>query len=195
MSVLSLETIVSDFADALRCVDAKGPVCKEFLPGIGPFGEKEAVQLAFQEMRKARPGSYDDARRLPGCNSATDIVIGCDWALEIKVARPYGNNGLLAEHWITNLLYPYKGNYSLLGDGMKLRDSGFSGRKAPIVYGFEHPTPETDLSTAINAFETIASKIVGLQLSERHERQLDGLVHPIHSRLMYGLRFSNRRSC
>lgn len=186
MSALSLDQIVSDFAEALRCVDAKSPVCKEFLPGIGPFGEREAVQLAFQEMLSARGGTYGTARpeKLPGCNSATDIVIGTDWALEIKVARPYGNNGLLAEHWITNLLYPYKGNYSLLGDGMKLRDSGFPGKKALIVYGFEHPTPETDVATAINAFELIANQIIGLSLSKRIERRVEGLVHPVHSRLI-----------
>lgn len=185
-SALDLETIIRDFSEALFRVDSRCPVCKEFMPGIGPFGEKQGVQMAFDEMRIMRPGAYDNAepRKLGGCSSPTDIVIDEDWALEIKVARPYGNNGELEGHWIQNVLYPYRGNYSMLGDGMKLRDAEFPGRKAIIVYGFEHPEPQTELETAIRAFELVASKVIGLQLSDRIERRSSGLVHPVHANMI-----------
>lgn len=185
-SSLDLNTIVGDFAEALRCADSKKPVCKAFRPGIGPFGEKEAVQLAFDEMRMTRPVPYDSARpaRLLGCPSSTDIVIGDEWAPEIKIARPYGDNGKLADHWILNLLYPYRGNFSLIGDGLKLRDADFPGRKGLIVYCFEHSEPQTEVETALRAFELVATQVIGLSLTPRIERRISSLVHPVHSNLI-----------
>ena len=40
-----LQNLAADFADALAAVDARGEIHKSFQPGIGPFGEADAMHL------------------------------------------------------------------------------------------------------------------------------------------------------
>jgi len=42
------------------------------------------------------------------------------WVIEVKIARPFGDNGKEAEAWSVNLLHPYAGNTSIIGDCLKL---------------------------------------------------------------------------
>ena len=85
-----------------------------------------------------------------------DLVITSEWALEFKLIRPFGDNGEEAEQWSENVLHPYDGSKSSIGDGLKLRDSSFSERKGLVVFGYEHSPPIIDLEVAILAFETVA---------------------------------------
>jgi hypothetical protein len=53
---------------------------KTFQPGVGPYGEGEALRLAVQQMRTQSPKLFSEARtkRLP------DVLIPGQWALEFK---------------------------------------------------------------------------------------------------------------
>jgi hypothetical protein len=180
---IELQQLVSDFADALAAVDAARPVHKTFQPGIGPFGEAEAVRAALSWLKTARNEDYSRAvvKKLP------DLLIPGEWAVELKVVRPFGDNGKPAERWSENVLYPYPGNTSSLGDCIKLLGSSLPERKAVLIFGYEHTPPKVDLEPAISSFEVIAREIVLILLSPRIEELRCGLVHPVHQQLrVYG---------
>jgi hypothetical protein len=107
---LPLSEFVSEFADALAAVDATRISHKQFQPGIGPFGEADAVRTALARLKKVSPNRYSNAvtKRLP------DLLIPHEWAVELKIIRPFGDNGNPAEHWSENILHPYPGNTSSL---------------------------------------------------------------------------------
>jgi hypothetical protein len=171
-----LKTVVDAFAEGLRHIDSGGSPHKGFQPGVGPYGEGEAVRLALQHMRAESPESFSEARtkRLP------DVLIPGQWALEFKIVRPFGDNGLPAEHWSENILHPYPGNTSSLGDCMKLLQSGLPERKGIVVFGYEHAEAVVPLDPAIRSFELLAAQIMQVKLTPRIERRIDGLVHPVH---------------
>jgi hypothetical protein len=91
----SLHLLAGDFADALSWVDADQLAHKQFAPGIGPFGEADAVRAALAKLRSVKPNLYADAivKRMP------DLLIPGKWALEFKIVRPYGDNGGLQTTW------------------------------------------------------------------------------------------------
>jgi hypothetical protein len=64
---------------------------------------------------------------------------------------------------------------SAVTDCVKPTESGFAGRKAVLIYGFDDPKPP--LMWLIEAFELIAGKHVNL--GDRHEAPLRNLIHPI----------------
>ena len=155
----SLESVVDAFASGLRAVDASGVAHKAFQPGVGPYGEADAVRAALERMRS--DSRFADARtkRLP------DMLIPGQWALEFKIIRPFGDNGLPAEHWSENILHPYPGNTSSLGDCLKLIMSGLPEHKGIIVFGYEHAKAVVPLDSAIRSFELLAHHILQIQLS------------------------------
>jgi hypothetical protein len=171
-----LGTFVDAFALGLQAVDASGVPHKQFKPGIGPYGEADAVRSALQHMRERQPELFTDAKtkRLP------DVLIPGQWALEFKIIRPFGDNGMPAEHWSENILHPYPGNTSSLGDCQKLLLSGLPERKGIIVFGYEHAQAIVPLDPAVRSFELLASQVMQFTLSPRIERKIDGLVHPVH---------------
>jgi hypothetical protein len=172
----SLKAIVDGFAEALCAIDGSRVPHKSFKPGVGPYGEGEAIRLALEHMRSQSPGLFSAARikRLP------DVLIPGQWALEFKIVRPFGDNGLPAEHWSENILHPYPGNTSSLGDCMKLLQSGLPERKGIIVFGYEHAQAVVPLDPAIRSFELLAAQVMQVKLSARIERRIEGLIHPIH---------------
>jgi hypothetical protein len=173
---VSLKQVVDAFAEGLHAIDAGGIAHKIFKPGVGPYGEAEAIRLALQHMLAQSPELFSEARtkRLP------DVFIPGQWALEFKIIRPFGDNGLPAEHWSENILHPYPGNTSSLGDCMKLLQSALPERKGIIVFGYEHAKAVVPLDPAIRSFELLASKIMQVKLTPRIERRVEGLIHPIH---------------
>ena len=172
----SLKAVVDNFGEGLRVIDATGIAHKSFKPGVGPYGEAEAIRLALQHMRTQSPEVFSEARtkRIP------DVLIPGQWALEFKIIRPFGDNGLPAEHWSENILHPYPGNTSSIGDCMKLLQSGLSERKGIIVFGYEHATAVVPLDPAVRSFELLAAQIMQVKLTPRIERRIEGLVHPVH---------------
>lgn len=109
-----------------------------------------------------------------------DLLIPDQWALEFKITRPFGDNGREAENWSVNLLHPYAGNVSVLGDCMKLLNSSGQERRAVVVIGYEHAPSKIDLTPLFRSFEAIARDILQLKLSSMIEARREGLVHPIH---------------
>lgn len=181
---MELERVVSDFAAVLKAIDQLGPTepGKPFKPGIGPLTEPTLIALATATLKETKPADYSKAgpRTYPRGRNECDIVIPTQWAIEIKLARPFGDNGRPAERWSENLLYPYPGNTSSIGDSLKLLESGFSEQKAVIVVGYEHSPPKVPLEPAVRAFEVVARHVAGIRLSSRTWRTIDGLVHPYH---------------
>jgi len=187
---IEISQIVSDFAAAIRSIDARKPVGKtqRFKPGVGPLTEFELTDLVVAELR-CRGDHYIScgSRGYPGSRNNCDIVIPHLWAIEIKLARPFGDNGKPAERWSENLLYPYPGNTSSVGDCLKLLESGFQERKGILVIGYEHVPVLIPLEPAVRGFELIVEEIAHISLGERYTETVDGLVHPFHQRAyVYG---------
>jgi hypothetical protein len=59
--LLTLKDLAADFAAALKNVDADGLAHKNYAPGVGPYGEREAVKAALSKLRKNKPLRYADA--------------------------------------------------------------------------------------------------------------------------------------
>jgi hypothetical protein len=172
----SLKAIVDNFGEGLRAIDATGIPHKSFKPGVGPYGEAEAIRLALQHMRSQSPKLFSEART----KRTPDVLIPGQWALEFKIIRPFGDNGLPAEHWSENILHPYPGNTSSLGDCMKLLQSGLPERKGIIVFAYEHAKAAVPLDPAIRSFEVLAAQIMQVKLTPRIERRFEGLIHRVH---------------
>ena len=182
---LSISDIVSDLAVALKMVDETRPQGKagSYRPGVGPLAEADAVSRALQHLKeRIRPSAYANAapRWYPNRRQKCDLVIPTRWAIEFKLIRPFGDNGVEAEHWSENVLHPYPGNTSSIGDCIKLAQSEFPERKAVVVFGYEHTPPQIDLAVAVRSFEVIAEQVLGIQLSIRNSAEFGQLIHPVH---------------
>jgi hypothetical protein len=156
---------------------------RTYRPGIGPLAEADAIERALRLLKNGPQASdYRDASPKPYPNSRQkcDLVIPNEWAIELKLIRPFGDNGAEAEHWSENVLHPYAGNTSSIGDCFKLAQSNFAERKAVIVFGYEHTPPQIDLETAIRAFESIATQVARIELGSRHFAEFGPLIHPVH---------------
>jgi hypothetical protein len=184
--MIGLQEIVDDLAVAFKAVDSTAPRgrsrTREYRPGIGPLTENEATRLAAVWLRKAKPVSYGLAGPKPYPNSRQlcDMVLPGAWAIEVKLIRPFGDNGVEAEHWSENILHPYPGNVSAIGDALKLIESSFHERKAVIVYGFEHLPAKIDLNVVTTCFELVCREVIQIQLGSRASAEFSGLVHSYH---------------
>lgn len=173
---LALHQLVKDFADALQAVDASGRAHKAFRPGVGPFGEADATKAALDMLRERNPVAYGPAmtKRQP------DLLIPDLWQVELKVIRPFGDNGKEAENWSQNLLHPYRGNTSCIGDCLKLIASDRPEKRAVLVFGFEHEPARIPLNPCVEGFELLAERLMGIRLSSRVEETRKPLIHPEH---------------
>jgi hypothetical protein len=164
--------IVRAIADILKEYDSERHAHKAFQPGIGPFGEPQIVSVIAQ--RLSAQGIPAQTRRTP------DLDLQYEWAVEFKIVRPFGDNGREAENWSVNMLHPYAGNVSLIGDAIKLAKLENYRHKGLFVIGFEHSPAKISLDPLISSFEVIARRVMNIALDERIEEKRDGLVHPEH---------------
>jgi hypothetical protein len=170
---MELQTILHDIADYLQEYDLTRPVHKSFQPGVGPFGEPQLIKAIAIGL--ASKGYTCFVKQKP------DLEIGMrEWAIEFKLARPYGDNGREAENWSVNLLHPYAGNTSSIGDALKLKALSNYQRKAICVIGYEHNPAKISLDPLVSAFEKIALEVIGISLGSRIEETRQALVHPEH---------------
>lgn len=176
---MDLETVVTDVADALKEVDSSGVPFKNFLPGVGPYGEPQLVKKICEYLN-----ALERYCRCAKTKRTPDLILAGHWALEFKIVRPFGDNGKVAENWSVNLLHPYEGNTSLLGDCLKLRSHTGRERKAVIAIGYEHDPPKITLEPLVRSFEVIASSVLSIQLGERLSERRNGLIHPVHQQLV-----------
>ena len=172
---MQLPELVNLVADILKGFDSENPKHNRFQPGIGPFGEPQLIKEIALWMSKL--GLPAQTRRAP------DLEIGEEWAVEFKIIRPFGDNGKEAENWSQNLLHPYEGNVSLIGDALKLMGSNRHKGACLFAICYEHQPPEIELDPLIASFELIATTVNKIPLSDRFEERRGQLVHPIHQTL------------
>jgi hypothetical protein len=176
---MDLEQVVDDIAAAAVAVDGCGVAFKHFQLGVGPYGEPQLLAAVAKHLNTLPEyGGAARTKRTP------DLLISRAWALEFKLARPFGDNGNEAENWSVNLLHPYEGNVSLVGDCLKLQKLGGTERKAAVVVGYEHTPPRISLVPLVKAFELVAEKVVGIRLGPRIQVTRFGLCHPVHQQLL-----------
>ncbi len=114
---MELNEVLLDVADSLVRIDQCGKCFRRFRPGVGPYGEPQLVKLVAVELNSLpKYAKSVKTKRTP------DLLIPSEWAIEIKITRPNGDNGKEAENWAVNLLHPYRGNVSTIGDCFKLMD-------------------------------------------------------------------------
>ena len=131
--------------------------------------------------------------RYPTSRQTCDIGLGSplEWAIEVKMARAYGDNGKPDDTWIKDLLSPYPEDRSALTDAHKLRDSAFSCHRAVLVYGFDYASKPLEaifvaLETLLRAQLSVGSR-VHASFAEpgpsgppaRDRRCMGGLVEPL----------------
>jgi len=176
---MELEQVVVDVASALVAVDSCGVPFKQFRNGVGPYGEPQLLGAVARHLRTLPfYGESVKTKRTP------DLLIPDHWALEFKIARPFGDNGREAEDWSVNMLHPYAGNVSLLGDCLKLQQLNGAERKAAIVVGYEHTPPRISLSPLLRAFEVVAERVMDIELGPRVQVMCAGLCHPVHQQFV-----------
>jgi hypothetical protein len=184
-----MELVVRRFAEALKWIDTSGTRYRNYQPGVGPCGEPQVTKKAVEYLRKTYPKEFKGART----KREPDVLVPGLWALELKIVRPYGDNGVLAEHWSENLLHPYEGNVSSLGDCLKLLRSGLEERKGILVLTYEHSPPRIDLDVLLNSYELLAKEILELNLGPRFSATLTDLIHPVHQQgTVYGWELHDR---
>ncbi|HEV2246913.1 MAG TPA: hypothetical protein VGW37_09715 [Terriglobia bacterium] len=172
---MSLGQVVSDIADACVKIDTSGLPFKSFRTGVGPYGEPQLVRLLVDHLN-----DLPDYAGRAKTKRTPDLLLTDLWALEFKIARPFGDNGLEAEDWSVNLLHPYPGNVSVYGDCLKLAEWEGPERRAAVVIGFEHEPAIISLDPLFRAFEAIAARLLPIEISPRCEMIRRGLVHPVH---------------
>jgi hypothetical protein len=172
---MELGQLVTQIANAIVQVDNSRVPFRTFQPGVGPYGEPQVVKSIAMYLN-----NIPELKGTVLTKRTPDLLIKDNWAIEFKIVRPYGDNGVEAEHWSTNLLHPYRGNVSTLADCWKLNDFDCAERKAVIVIGYEHSPAQVDLRLLIESFEVIAKHVAHLKLSNRIEMRREGLIHPVH---------------
>jgi hypothetical protein len=186
-----LEQLASDFADGVRRADARLPVAtshrsgKSYQSGIGPHSETQTVALVLKELREMGGHRYakveTDVPYPRLARQRCDLVFHLEevsWHVEVKMMRMLGDNGKTNDNILAHILSPYPQHRSALTDCAKLVQSGFSGRYAILVYGFDYDG--WPLDPVMNAFETLAQRSV--RLCSRSIAAFDGLIHPVHRR-------------
>ena len=177
--MLQLLDVTTDIAAALVAIDSSGTPFKMFRPGVGPYGEPQLVRAIAKHLNSLpRYNGRASTKRTP------DLLICDEWALEFKIARPFGDNGKEAEDWSVNLLHPYAGNVSLVGDCLKLQQLQLPESKAAVVVGYEHTPPRIRLGPLLDAFELVAKNIAEVHLGPRVQVNRAGLCHPVHQQLL-----------
>jgi hypothetical protein len=180
-----LKEIVDAFATALATADARRPVAvsprsgRMYQPGIGPHPEDRAVDLVMQELASDQPHWRSQVRVCyPGSRTTCDWLLGdpLEWAIEIKMARPNGDNGKPDDTAIKDILSPFRADRSALTDCLKLAESPIQTRRAILIYGFDDD--RRPLADIVSAFETLARSRVNL--GQRHASRFGPLVHPVH---------------
>ena len=169
---MQYKELVELIADLLKSLDKERPVHKSFQAGIGPFGEPQIVGQIAKGLSDL--GLAAQTKRTP------DMTIEHDWAIEFKIVRPFGDNGKEAENWSVNLLHPYPGNVSLIGDAIKLYELEDYKHKGLFIVGYEHDPPKISLNPLLASFELIAGRVMGIELGERNGEKRTNLVHPEH---------------
>jgi len=188
---VELTAIVADMGRCIQRIDARRPQAANartgalYKPGIGPHPETKAVGLIAAELPALAPDRYalgvqTDVPYPGASRQRCDMCFGLEpkwnWAIEVKMLRLMGDNGKPNDNMLMHILSPYPRDRSALTDCTKLLESGLTGQKAIVIYGFDYPSVPMD--PAIEAFEVLARSQV--TLGPRHVAAYKDLVHPVH---------------
>jgi hypothetical protein len=180
-----LSDFVMAFAKAFNAADARGPTAvsprsgRVYQPGIGPHPEDRAVDLIVAELAVMRSDWLIALRQCyPGSRQTCDLLWGDppEWAIEIKMFRPNGDNGKPDDTAIKDILSPFASDRSAVSDCRKIAESDIAPHRSILIYGFDDA--RKPLRDMIAAFETLAQTRVWL--GPRHEAPIGPLVHPVH---------------
>lgn len=178
-----LRELLRYFSEAIDHIDKSGSAFRDYQPGVGPYGEPQLLKLMVSYLRETYQDDFGEAKT----KRTPDVLVPRHWATEAKIVRPFGDNGKEAESWSQNLLHPYPGNVSLIGDVYKLQELDVEEHKAIVAIGYEHTPPIISLDPLIESFERIALHVLRLPLGNRELIRLSGLIHPVHQQVsIYG---------
>lgn len=196
---MELNKFVQVLARGIERADAERPVAVSkrsgaaYQAGLGPHAESEAITLALAATPvDALPELQREVPYPAVARSRCDIVLSglVPWAIEIKMLRLMGDNGKPNDNMLMHILSPYPAHRSALTDCTKLLDSGFSHRKAIVIFGYDYNGWPMD--PAVDAFETLARAAVRLERTQ--PAAFKGLVHPIHQAgRVFGWEIASRR--
>jgi hypothetical protein len=190
VQILMLNTLVSDFAKALKAVDTDRPIAisgttkRAYQAGIGPHTETATLQLIKEKLIVLDENMYRHIET--GIPYPKSPKQKCDWRwtspsnevfmIEAKMMRLMGDNAKPNDNILTHILSPYPQQRSALTDCQKLIASGFVGTPTILIYGYEYEG--YPLEPVIDAFEYLASKTA--LLSQRCTATFSDLTHPVH---------------
>jgi len=183
-----LKSFVKDFAKSMEVVDKILPPAKnartgkEYDKGIGPYQEKLLIEHVVSNMKEKNSESYKDIQlevKYPNDRKRCDVVLNNNLFIEVKAVRKMRNNGVHEEFLVNHILSPYEADKSFLTDTKKLLESGFDGKKAVVMYGYDYPDFPIDL--ILGCFELLSEKYF-CKLAEQYSHSFDGLIHPIHKK-------------
>lgn len=175
---MDLQSLTNDVADLLSLIDREEPPFRNYRRGVGPCGEPQLVKQIAKRLNGQHPDWGAITRRSP------DLLIPGRWALEFKIVRPFGDNGREAENWSVNLLHPYEGNVSAIGDALKLVRLSGEEKKAVLVIRYEHTPAKIPIARLLRAFEVVARESFGINLGQRIQALRTGLIHPVHQQVV-----------
>jgi hypothetical protein len=185
-----ISKLAADFATAIKAADAECPpglssrTKREYQAGIGPHTETSTLELIRRTLSFNDPQTYSRLGvavpypKAPGqkCDWWWTLPTAERYYIEAKMMRLMGDNGKPNDSILCYILSPYPQQRSALTDCQKLVNAGFDGTSAILIYGYEYE--DYPLEPVINAFETLASKVVAL--SAAHKAKFNGLIHPVH---------------
>jgi hypothetical protein len=94
---MTIAELTDQFTSVLKAVDSEKPQeeGKSYKPGIGPFTEAGAIELALAKLRTSRGWKEAETEKSYPSDGRMhcDIYIPHDWAVEVKLLRPFGDNG------------------------------------------------------------------------------------------------------
>ena len=171
-----MNILLTEIGHAISSIDSLKQQFRNYQPGIGPFGEPQLVGKIRDYFNANLNQQFPNAKT----GRTPDFLIPNLWAIEFKIVRPFGNNGNPAENWSENLLHPYSGNESSIGDIYKLQQLQMNVRKGIIVVSYEHKNAKLSLLPLLNSFDIIARQVCQFKLSNRYQVTVQNLVHPVH---------------
>jgi hypothetical protein len=152
---------------------------KLYQPGIGPHSERETIRLSLAHSGHPLLQSASQEVPYPAVpRNLCDVVIGAPpgWAIEVKMLRVMRDNGTIEPPAVLHILSPYPADHSAVTDCPKLLGSGFECRKGIVIFGYDYA--EWPMDPVIEAFETLASKLVDLKTAR--PSAVADLIHPVH---------------
>jgi hypothetical protein len=84
---MKLEETIADIADGLAAIDAQRIPFRGFQSGVGPYGEPQLVKLIAEYLN-----GLPKYRGVVRTKRTPDLLIPSEWAMEFKIARPFGDN-------------------------------------------------------------------------------------------------------